>query len=138
MDNAILKRFNIEVKRAYYIATRYKAISTFALLHFEKKLSLEELSTFLRASDKFLLLDKNTYFIHFTFTSEKGAFKASENLILSLDNYFNNQKNYIALKEIDINITPTMLLNKLTEILKVTKEHSYSRIEDESILNSTF
>jgi len=43
MNDAIFNRFVVEVKRAYYISKRYETLSTFALLYFDKELSVKEL-----------------------------------------------------------------------------------------------
>lgn len=135
MCDPIFNRFEIEVKRAYYISKRYETLSTFALLYFDKELSVEQLAIYLRVSDKFLLINENTYFINFTFTSQEDTFKACQNLLLELDNNFNNRNSCIGIESLDINLSPKMLLNKLTQILQETKKSSYGRIEDESILN---
>ena len=135
MNDAIFNRFAVEVKKAYYISKRYETLSTFALLYFDQELSVDKLSLYLRVSDKFILIDKNTYFIDFTFTSQEDTFKACQNLLLELDNNFNNRNSCIEIESLDINLSPKMLLNKLTQILKETRKSSYGRIEDESILN---
>ena len=135
MSDAIFNRFEIEVTRAYYVSKRYETPSTFALLYFDKELSVEQLAIYLRVSDRFLLIDKNTYFINFTFTSQENTFKACQNLLLELDNLFNNRNSCIGIESLDINLSPKMLLNKLKQILKETQKSSYERLEDESILN---
>ena len=135
MTDAIYNRFEIEVERAYYILKRYDVISTFALLYFDKELSAKQLGTYLRISDTFFLIDDNTYFINFPFSSQKDTFKACENLLLELDNYFNDRNSCICIESLDTNLKPKVLLNKLIQILEETKKSSYGRIEDESILN---
>jgi len=136
MTDKVFNRFEIEIKKAYYAYERYKSVSSFVLLHHERALSVEELSMFLRVSDKILEIDQNIYFINFTFTSGEHTFKASQNLLLELDKHFNCRDSYIAMEAIDIANSPRMVINKLMQILEETKKHSYSRIEDESILNA--
>jgi len=135
IDEKIFKRLEVEVKKTYYTFTRYLSPSTFAFLYFEGELSAEELGDFLRISDKFLKIDNNHYFINFMFTEQHGAFKASQNLLLNLDKNFENTKSCIAIDRFDTNKTPRIVINRLVEILKETQKSSYSRIENESILN---
>ena len=137
MTDKVFNRFEVEIKKAYYNHERYRSISSFILLHHEKPLSIIELSMFLRVSDKVLEIDENIYFINFTFTGEEHSFKASQNLLLELDKHFNCRDSYIAMEALDIANSPRMVINKLMQILEETKKHSYSRIEDESILNTT-
>jgi len=137
MTDKVFKRFEIEIKKAYYIYERYKSISSFILLHHSHPLSVVELSALLRISDKILEIDEDTYFINFTHTPNQSTFKASQNLLLELDRHFNSRDSYIAIEELDIANTPRMVINKLMQILEETRKHSYSRIEDESILNTT-
>jgi hypothetical protein len=136
MTDKVFNRFEVEIKKYYYAFRRYKSVSSFILLHYEKSLSVVELSAFLRLSDKILEIDENIYFITFTFTSGAHTFKAAENLLLELDRHFNSRDSYIAMEEINLSNTPKMVINKLMQILEETKKHSYSRIEDESILNA--
>jgi len=135
INDKIFKRLEIEVKKTYYTFTRYLSPSTFAFLYFEGELSVEELGEHLRISDKFLKIDDNHYFINYMFTEQNGAFKASQNLLLNLDKHFENTKSCIAVDTFDANKTPRIVINRLMEILKETQKSSYSRIEDESILN---
>jgi len=138
MEDHILNRFEIEIKKAYYAFERYNSISTFVLLHFDDDLDVETLAKFVRISDKFLKINAHTYFINFAFTSHKDTFKAAQNLLLELDNHFNKRSSYIAIEELEPTSSPRMVVNKLVQILEETRKHSYSRIEDESILNATF
>ncbi len=138
MDNNISNRIRIEVNKAYYISKRYGALSTFALLSHEKELSREDLGNFLRMSDHFIKIDDYHYFINFSHTNQNDAFKASQNLILYLDKYFNNDSSCIAIDSFDISKTPNIVFKRLQQILKETKKHSYTRIEDENILNGLF
>jgi len=138
MTDKVFNRLEVEIKKAYYVSERYKFTSSFALIHHEEELTIKGLSMFLRGSDKILEIDENTFFIIFTFTSEEKTFKASENLLLELDKHFNRRDSYIAMEALDASNSPRMVINKLLQILSETRKHSYSRIEDESILNSTF
>ena len=138
MEDFIKKRVEIEIKKTYYTATRYKRTSTFALLYYEGELSLEQLGKLLRISDHLLKIDKNHYFINFIMTEHSDAFKASENLIFNLDKLLNNTTSCIAIDTFDPTQSPSIVLHRLTQILAETKKNSYSRIEDENILNEMF
>jgi len=131
-------RLEIELKKIFYSFEKYNALSTFALLYHKDILDAQTLSNYLRVSDTFLALDAHTYFINFAFTSHKDTFKAAQNILFGLDNHFNNTSTCIAIHELDPTNTPKMMVNKLLQILEETKKHSYSRVEDESILNATF
>lgn len=135
MDKHIKERLEIEINKAYYIAKRYKSPSTFAVLYHEKELSLEKLGDYVRISDHILKMDDNNYFIHFTFTEQDGAFKASQNLIVYLDHHFNDRSSCMAIDTFDLSHSPTIVINRLMQILTETKKSSYTRIEDENILN---
>jgi hypothetical protein len=90
MQDNIFNRLKVQIKKTYYVYERYNTISTFALMYHKNKLTPKELSAFLRVSDLFIMLDDNHCFINFTYTTQEEAFKASQNLLLHLDNYFNN------------------------------------------------
>ncbi len=135
MTDSAFNRINIEIKRAYYTFQRYKSESTFVLLYHEKELSLEQLALYVRISDQFVRMDKNHYFINFAFTSEKDAFKASQNLLLYLDNYFNDRTTCIAIDTFNIMNSAQAVLSRLTQVLKETKKNSDVRIENDDILN---
>ncbi|WP_321777334.1 hypothetical protein [Sulfurimonas sp.] len=135
MTDNIFNRINVEVKRTYYSFDRYKSQSTFVLLYHDKDLTSQELGKFVRISDKFVQIDDNHFFINFVFTCQENAFKASQNLLLYLDNKFKNTSTCIALDNFDTTKTTKMVINRLEQILKETKKHSYGRIEDEDILN---
>jgi hypothetical protein len=138
IDDFIKKRLKIEINKAYYIAKRYNAISTFAILYHPDTLLVEQLGNFVRISDHLLKIDEHHYFINFAFTDQKNAFKASQNLIFKLDKYYNNNLSCIALDTFDTTQSPTIVLNRLTQILIETQKSSYTRIEDENILNEMF
>ncbi len=136
MTDKVFNRLEVEIKKTYYVSERYKITSSFILIHHEKKLTIKELSMFLRGSDKILEIDENTFFVIFTFTSEEQTFKASENILLELDRHFNSRDSYISMEALDTSNSPRMVINKLLQILSETRKSSYSRIEGESILNS--
>jgi len=136
IDSRVLNRFEIEIKKAYYTFERYKSISSFVLLYHNHPLSIVELSMFLRVSDKILEIDENIYFINFAYTADQNTYKASQNLLLALDKHFNARDSYIAIEPLNVSNSPRMVINKLMQILEETRKHSYSQIEDESILNT--
>jgi len=135
MTDNILNRIKVEIKRTYYTFDRYKSLSTFALLYHEKELSVEQLATYVRISDKLIKIDDNHYFINFAFTSQEDAFKAAQNLLLYLDNFFNSRTSCIAIDTLNSKNTSQMVISRLTQILHETRKNSYSRIEYEDILN---
>jgi hypothetical protein len=135
MDERLKNRLRLEVEKTYYTAKRYNVESTFALLYHEKELPIDKIGTIIRISDRLLEIDKNHYFINFMHTNHNNAFKASQNLLLALDNYFNDTSSAIAIDTFDTSLTPTLVLNRLTQILKVIQETPYVRIDDENILN---
>lgn len=137
MEDDIKNRLKIEIDKAYYVSKRYEVPSTFAILYYEGELPVSKLSEFVRVSDLLLKIDDNRYFISFSFTVE-GASKASQNLILDLDKYFNNIKSCIALDTFNESKSPTIVLNRLTQILREIHKKPHTRIEDESILNDMF
>lgn len=135
MDEKMFNRLKILIEKAYYISTRYHTASTFALLYHENPITPHELGKFLRKSDHFLQLDAQHCFIHFSFTNHSNAFKASENLLMLLDNFFGNTTTRIAIDTFDTNKTPTIVYNRLVQILEVITNHPYTRVDDENILN---
>jgi len=135
MDDYIKNRLKIEINKAYYVAKRYKAVSTFAILYHPAPLPVDILGKFVRISDHLLKIDDNHYFIAFAFTEPENAFKASQNLIFKLDKHYNNNESCIALDTFDTTKSPTIVLNRLTQILNEVKRDDYSRIDDENILN---
>ncbi|QSZ42232.1 hypothetical protein GJV85_08935 [Sulfurimonas aquatica] len=135
MNANIRNRLNIEIKKAYYVFTRYKSPCTFAILYHEEELHVAKLGEFVRISDHLLKVDDNHYFINFAFTEQNGAFKASQNLILYLDKHFNNRTSCIAVDTFDSTHSSTIVINRLMQILQEIKKDPYSRIEDENILN---
>ena len=135
MTDNIFNRINVEIKRTYYIHERYKSDSTFAIIYYEKALTPIELSEFIRISDKFVQIDDNHCFMNFTFTTQEDAFKASQNLLMYLDGHFNSRTTCIAIDTFNTSNSPQVVINRLMQILQQTRKNSYSRIEDEDILN---
>lgn len=138
MDDYIKNRLKIEINKAYYTKKRYSVPSTFAILYHEKELDVAQLGKFVRISDHLLKMDDHHYFLNFAFTEQDGAFKASQNLIMYLDKYFNDTTSCVAIDTFDITLSPTIVLNRLMQILNETRKNSYTRIEDENILNELF
>jgi hypothetical protein len=138
MDDGILNRIEIEIKKAYYSHKRYKVDVTFALLHTDNELTTQELSLYVRISDHLIKLDENNYFIQFTHTKQENGFKAAKNLIIYLDKHFNNSKSYIAIDTFNTLNSPKMVLNKLIQIINEMKKRSCSRVEDETILDKLY
>ena len=138
MTESIFNRLKVQIKRTYYVYERYNTLATFVLIYHEKELTPKQLASFLRVSDQFIMLDDNHYFINFTYTSLQDAFKASQNLLLYLDNFFNDSTTCIAIDAFNTSYSPQIVLSRLKQILAETKKNSYSRIEDESILSGNF
>lgn len=138
MTDSIFNRLKVQVKKTYYVYDRYNTLATFGLIYHEKPLSVEELAQCVRISDQFIKLDDNHYFIHFAYTSHENAFKACQNVIHFLDKFFNNTTTCICIDEFNTSYSAQMVLNRLNQILKLTKKESYTRIEDHSILTSGY
>jgi len=135
MDNNISNRLEVLVKKTYYIYKRFDIVATFALLYHEEPLSIIELSKYVRTSDQFMPLDDNHYFIIFEFTSEKNAYKASQNIIYKLDNHFNTNKGtFIALDSLDVHKSPQNILSRLKQIMAQMRRDCCSRVETEDIM----
>jgi len=135
MDERIKNRLKIEINKAYYSYKRYKVDSTFAMLYHEKELPVDTLGKIVRISDHLLKVDEHHYFINFVHTNHNNAFKAAQNLLHALDNHFNNRTSAIAIDTFDTTQTPNLVLNRLWQILKEIRKNSYTRIDDENILN---
>ena len=135
MNENVKNRLKIEIKKAYYTSKRYAQETTFAILHHDKELEIDILGKMVRVSDLLIKIDENHYFIFFKFTNQTQAFKASENVLLELDNYFNTTNSCIGLDAFDINKSPTIVINRLMQILNEVKKNKFLRIEDENILN---
>ena len=136
MSTEIEIRINAEINRAYYTYERYKVNATFALIYHEKKLTLEELGSYVRKSDRFVQIDENHFFILFHFTNAKEVSKASQNLLLRLDNHFHDTATCIAIDTFNTANSTKVVLNRLKQIIIETKKNSFSRIEYEDILDS--
>lgn len=135
MDENTLSRLNAEITRTYYAYTRYKTISTFALLHCEKEIHFQTLGSFIRATDRFIQINPNEYFIIFHYTSLDNTYKACKNLLYNLDTYFNSTTSCIAIDEFDLNKNSNAIIQRLKQIINQTKKHSLSRIEYDDILD---
>jgi len=135
MEAVIFNRLQILINKTYYATKRYKVPATFALLYHEDPLTHDELGSFLRISDHFIQIDDNHYFLNFSHTNQEDAFKAAKNVLFGIDKHFNNQKSYIAIDTYDITKNPKIVYSRLEQILIETKKHSYTRIEDEDVLN---
>ncbi len=136
MTDNIFNRIKVEIARTYYTFSRYKTTSTFAMLYHENDLNVEQLAIYVRISDKFVKIDEHHYFINFVSTSHEDTFKASQNLLLYLDNYFNSRTSCIAIDTFNSSNSAKRVINQLMQIIKETKRNSYTRIEDEEILDA--
>ena len=94
-----------------------------------------ELGQFVRKSDHFIRLDDNYTFMNFEFTEQDKAFKAAQNIIMSLDTFFGDTSTKIAIDTFDTNKSPQIVYNRLEQILKEIQKDPYSRIDDENVLN---
>lgn len=134
-DN-IFNRLKVQVKKTYYVHKRYDTPATFGLIYHEKDLSVIELAEYVRISDQFIKLDENHYFINFAYTSHENAFKASQNLLLKLDNFFGDTSTCIALDIFNTTYPAETVLNRLKRILSQIRQEPYTRLEDENILTN--
>jgi len=135
MDENILNRVNVLVKKTYYTYDRFEVDATFALLYHEAPLTVVDLSQYVRLSDHLIQLDAHHYFIIFAFTSEENAYKASQNIIHKLDGHFNNHSSSVALDPLDVTMSPQLVLNRLKQIMKEIHRDAHVRIETEDILH---
>lgn len=135
MSFDMMQRVSVLIKKAYYAHERYHVPATFAMLYHEDPLDVKELANFIRISDQVMKLDPHHYFIIFAFTSAEDAYKASQNILLDLDAYFNNRTSCIALDSFDPTLTPQNVINRLKQIVSETQKHSFIRIETEEILD---
>lgn len=134
MSQNISNRINVLIKKTYYTYERFGVDATFALLYHEEPLSVVELAKYVRISDHLMKMDENHYFIIFAFTSHENSYKASQNIVHSLDKYFNNHTSCIALDSFDPSKTHQSVLNRLKQIMAETRKDPYMRIEGEEIL----
>ncbi|MEA3522846.1 MAG: hypothetical protein U9R50_07705 [Campylobacterota bacterium] len=130
-----MDRIHLRIQEVDQIYKRYKLESTFAMLYHEEALPLKELSNFLRVTDHFIVYDDHHYFIIYMHTSQEHAYKASENLLHNLDNYFNNKTTCIAIDTLDANNSSQIVLKRLMQILDEIKKHSYLRVANEDIFD---
>lgn len=135
-ETTLDNRLEAEINRAYYANDRYDIVATFVMVYHDKDLSLEKLGEFVRATDRFINVDDNHYFIIFHYTAQDSAYKASQNLLLKLDGYFQNSNSVIAVDNFDKSKSSTIIINRLKQIIKETRKNSFTRVEDESILDS--
>jgi len=135
MNQNLEKRYEVLVKKTYYIHKRYNLESTFALLYHKEPLSLVQLSAYARISDYIIEVDENNYFIIFQFTSEEDAYKASQNIIGKLEVNFCSHAFYIGLHKININMTPQNILKKLRLIVEYAIKNRFNRVETEEVLD---
>lgn len=135
MNIAISNRVNVLIKKTYYHHERFQVDSTFALLYHENPLSVVDLSKYVRISDQLIQIDDNHYFIIFAFTTQDNAYKASQNILHNLDNYFNATTSSIALDTFNSTKSPHSVLNRLQQILIETRKNPFIRIETEDILD---
>ena len=138
MQENVKNRLRVMIEKSYYLFSRYNSLSTFTLLYHEKPISATELGKYLRKSDHFLPIDENHYFINFMYIKQEDAFKATQNLIFSLDKHFSDNSSKIAIDTFNTTKTPTMVYNRLVEILKEIKKNQFTRIDDENILNDIY
>jgi len=138
MQENIANRLRIMIEKSYYLFERYNTSSTFVLIYVQDNIEPIELGKYVRKSDHFLKIDENHYFINFMYIDQSQAFKAAQNLLLSLDKHFNSTASAIAIDTFNKSKNPTMVYNRLVEILKETRANSYNRIEDENILSDYF
>ena len=129
------QRFEILIKKIYYIQERYNVDATFAMIYHEKPLSTIELGEMIRRSDEIFVIDEQRSFIAFTFTTQPDANRASLNLLQKLDSHFKDKTSCIALDGFDTAKSPQTVLGRLMQILDETRKHSYTRIENEGILD---
>ncbi len=135
-DN-IPSRFEVMVKKVYYVYEKFGLDFSFALLSLAKPISVTDLSRYVRSSDVLIPIDENHYFIIFQFTSPDAAFRTSQELVFSLDKFFNQPKSsFVAIEKLNINITPLNVLKRLDSIVQATKKAGYSQVETEDILDN--
>ena len=138
LDDELKTRLNAEVVRAHYTYDRYNAESTFALVYHEEDIPLDKLGSFVRVSDRLVRVSDKMHFVIFNFTPQNDAYKASRNLLKSLDNHFHNTTSCIAIDAPSKTDTIHMVMNKLYQILQETRKNSVARIEYADILDTTF
>lgn len=135
MNSNIINRIHVLIKKTYYTHDRFKVPATFAMLYHEEPLNVIDFSKHIRISDQVMQLDLHHYFIIFAFTPSENAYKASQNIIHSLDNHFNNRTSYIVTDSFDSTRSPQSVVNRLEQILAETRKNPYVRIETEEILD---
>ncbi len=125
-----------EIKRIFYLKKRYNIDGKFALLYVEDEISLEEVSRFVRMSDRVMRVGEHYYLIIYMYViKDSDAYKAAENLLYKIDNFFGHQNSYIALSGFDESFSVDNILNRLKMIADTTKEKSNTRVEFDDILD---
>jgi hypothetical protein len=136
MNANTISKIDTLVKKVYYNHERFNVEAAFALLYHKEPLSVGELSKFIRISDEVIALDETCYFIVFQFTSEEKAYKASQNIIHKLDQYYNtHSKCFIAVDSLNINKSPQNILCRLKQIITLARQNSSTRVETEDVLD---
>ncbi len=135
VDVLIPDRIKIQIEKSYYIYERYHVNSVFAMLYHTQPLTDEVLVQHLRLSDQFERFDEHHYFISFAHTAPADVYKASENLVQSLDHYFNDRTSCMAMDTFDVSNSPRTVIQRLLKILEMVKNSPTSRIEDETALD---
>jgi len=137
-DDKTKVRLESEINKVHDACQRYGTDTTSAIVYHEKDLDLPLLGSFLRKNDKVIRLDENHHFVMFFFTSDSESYEAAKNLLVKLDNHFQNTTSCIAIDSACNNDSTNMMINKLLQILKETKKNSISRIEYEDILDEIY
>ncbi len=133
---SVKNRFQVMVKKSYYIKQRYNLDFTFALLYHKHPIDVVELSQFIRISDLIIDIDDNHYFIIYQFTDIQETLKATQNLIFNLDKFFNETgSSYVAIDKLDDTVSPMNLLSRLKQIVNYAKTNKINRVETEEVLD---
>ncbi|MDX9813152.1 MAG: hypothetical protein WC144_06730 [Sulfurimonas sp.] len=133
---SVKNRFQVMVKKSYYIKQRYNLDFTFALLYHKHPIDVVELSQFIRISDLIIDIDDNHYFIIYQFTDMQETLKATQNLIFNLDKFFNEAgSSYVAIDKLDDTVSPMNLLSRLKQIVNYAKTNKINRVETEEVLD---
>ena len=79
--NEIIK----EIGEYSYRKRRYNVDFTLALFMSEKRLQMQLMDSFIRDTDKLIVLDENLVCVAFDFSNEEKGLKATENLLTQLE-----------------------------------------------------
>ncbi len=133
---SVKNRFEVMIKKSYYIKQRYNLDFTFALLYHKDPISIIDLSQYIRISDLVIDVGDNYYFIIYQFTNELESMKASQNLIANLDKFFNEiGGTYMAIDKLDDTIAPLNVLSRLISIVDYARKNKMNRVETEEVLD---